>query len=127
MNVKCPSCSGLAWLQDLKSANGRTRCPLCCGNGFIARALPAGQVVKLTSSDCGLTRQKYWTPQNGTGSFRGIPVAGKAVATDGVLLIIEQSNGQMFIGHRDNFIRDREKSTKAEKKERNDSANAEER
>src|SRR5881275_2219553 len=101
MNVTCPKCNGdgrtLQKVQDrlykygkLITLEDRRRCPLCCGNGFIARSLPAGQVVKLTASDLGLTRQKYWTPQNGTGSFRGISIAGKAVATDGVLLIIEQ-------------------------------------
>ncbi len=127
MNVKCPNphCS-FGKVPDKSTLNGFVRCPLCCGNGFIARSLPSGQEVKLVASDLNLTRHKYWQPMDAGGIIRGLPhVQGKAIATDGCLVIIEQANGEHFIGHIDNF--EENKKQHSERRSRLDAENTQER
>jgi len=43
----------------------------------------------------------------GTGSIHGLPITGRAIATDGVLIVLEQPNGQHFIGNLANWVRDK--------------------
>ena|SRR2546429_237068 len=127
MNVKCPNlhCS-FGKVPDKTTLNGFMRCPLCCGNGFIARSLPSGREVKLVASDLNLTRPKYWQPMDAGGIIRGLPhVQGKAIATDGCLVVIEQANGEHFIGHIDNFEANKKQNERSEK--RSDAVNTQER
>ena len=115
MNIACPSCSGYGRLPDLKAIEGKTRCPLCSGRGTIQPSLPVPDEVKLVASDLGFTRAKYWRPMQDNGSIHGIPVSGKAIATDGCLIVIEQADGSLFTGHLDNFVKDKITKDKKEK------------
>jgi len=90
--------------------NGNGRCPICAGRGFLIESLPTPDEVKVVASDLGFVKPGNWRLMDGTGSLHGLPVSGKAIATDGVLLVLELPSGQRFIGHLDNFIRDKKPS-----------------
>jgi len=107
--TKCPNyeCT-LGRVPDRSMPNGLVRCPICAGKGFIAMTLPIPNEPRMVASDLGFTRGKYWRPMTATGSLHGLPVTGKAVATDGVLVILELPNGQQFIGHLASFVRVKE-------------------
>ncbi len=81
----------------------------------------------LASSDFGFVKEKLWRPAFGTGFFHGIPVSGKAIATDGVLLVVEREDGQLFVGHLANFVRPEKPKALHERKKKEDMENAIER
>ena len=82
--------------------------------------LPIPVEPKVSSSDIGFTSQKYWREMNVLGSLHGIPVAGKAIATDGVLVVLELSDGSRFTGHLNNFIRVKQPGAKHDRVEKID-------
>ena len=111
MNYACPNyeCTQ-GRVPDRSSVNGNGRCPICAGRGFLIESLPTPDEVKVVASDLGFVKPGNWRLMDGTGSLHGLPVSGKAIATDGVLLVLELPSGQRFIGHLDNFIRDKKPS-----------------
>ena len=121
MNHACPNyeCTQ-GRVPDRSTANGMGRCPICAGRGFLTSSLPVPDEVKLVASDLGFTRSSNWRPMDSTGSLHGLPVSGKAVATDGVLIVLELPSGQRFIGHLDNFIKDKKESSTWQAKEKVD-------
>jgi hypothetical protein len=121
MNYACPNleCSQ-GRVYDRNGVNGSLPCQICAGRGFIASSLPVPPEVKLVASDLGFTRNANWRPMDGTGSLHGLPVSGKAVATDGVLIVLELASGQRFVGHLDNFLRDKKSTTSQGKQSKMD-------
>ncbi len=91
-------------IPDRRTVNGFVRCPLCCGRGELNPSLPAGAEIKLVASDLGFTRPGYWRPMDKAGSIHGLHISGRAIATNGVLVILELPAGHHFIGHLANFI-----------------------
>jgi hypothetical protein len=52
----------------------------------------------------GKTAQRDWRPTQGIGTINGIPTfTGKALATNGILVIIARPCGDRVIGHLESF------------------------
>jgi hypothetical protein len=122
MNVQCPTCREnlgrtLQWVDERSSRYGRLfkiqamrSCPTCHGTGHVPAALPEGQFIAdpLCPSDFSLVKGKTWRVASGHGSINGLPgFAGKAIATDGILVAIERADGSVVLGHLDTFVRER--------------------
>lgn len=119
---KCPNyeCT-LGRVPDRSSPNGLTRCPVCAGKGFLMMTLPIPIQPKVFASDLGFTKgSTHWREMSAMGSLRGLPITGKAIATDGVLVIIEQPDGRQFTGHLENFIRVKQPSKKTARQPKED-------
>ena len=121
MNYKCPNIECvLGRVPDRKSINGLAFCPICHGKGYIPESLPIPNEEKVVASDVGMTRPGHWRPASGIGAISGIPsFAGKAIATDGCLVVIERVDGQRVIGHMDSFVVAKQAKQRG-KKEKND-------
>jgi hypothetical protein len=117
MKVTCPTCSGIGrTLQDVLVRDTRygrlfkrqdmRRCPSCFGIGRIAASRPEGRNVEVVASDVGLTQRTLnWRKLDKFGMIHGLPrFAGHAFATDGILVAIRLSDGQVAIGHLDSFV-----------------------
>lgn len=105
MNYKCPNVDCvLGRIADRKSVNGLAYCPVCHGKGYLPESLPIPNEDKIFSSDLNITRPKHWRPLSLVGSIHGIPsFSGKAIATDGILVVIERPDGSRVEGHLENF------------------------
>lgn len=124
--VPCPKCHGsghiLGKVQTrhglrygkLFLVDGEVRCPHCAGSGKTSLSLPIPPELEVVPSDVGILKAKFgWRPMNKIGSIRGLPsFAGKAFATNGILVAIRKADGSVVIGHLGSFEELRERSEK---------------
>jgi hypothetical protein len=88
--------------------NGLTICPLCHGHGSIPVSLSIPKAQVLFFPELGFQKEKRWRamPEDFVtfGSIRGLPqYSGTAIATDGILVVIEKPDGIKIVGHLDSF------------------------
>jgi len=118
MTTSCPRCHGIGRTfqhvpaRDFKygkllSREELRQCSHCHGIGRIGTSLAQVKPQECFSSDYAIVVPKAWRPMSAAGHIHGIPsFVGKAIATDGVLVIIERVDGLQVIGHLESFIRD---------------------
>lgn len=126
MNYKCPNadCES-GHVADRRSINGLLYCPVCHGKGYLEESLPIPNEQKIFSSDLDFTKPKNWRPFTKSGSIHGIPsFNGKAIATDGVLVVIERPQGDRVIAHLDSFIPVKQAKRNGSAKEKKPDVNA---
>lgn len=122
MNYKCPNVDCvLGRIADRKSVNGLAYCPVCHGKGWLPESLPIPNAETVFSSDLNITRPKHWRPCTGVGAINGLPsFNGKAIATDGILVVIERPDGTRVEGHLDSFQFAKREKKSREKSEKVD-------
>ncbi len=83
------------------------RCGMCHGLGHLGASLPPGADIDIAAiDDVGVNRRLLdWRPIDKVGAITGLPhFAGKAFATNGILVAIRRDDGQVVIGHLDSFV-----------------------
>ena len=119
MTTACPQCQGVgrAWkivptrefkYGKLLSMKELRQCSTCYGKGQVVMSLPQSTAQVLFFPELGFQKEKRWRamPEDFAcfGSIRGLPqYTGTAIATDGILVIIEQSDGRKVVGHLNSF------------------------
>ena len=113
---------------DKKTTNGLAICPLCHGHGSIPISLSIPKAQVLFFPELGFQKEKRWRamPEDfaTVGSIRGLPqYTGTAIATDGVLVIIEQLDGKKVVGHLNSFESVKKEKTGNRKREKKPDVN----
>ena len=104
--TKVPTRNGLRY-GKLSTREEMRQCPVCHGIGHLSATLPPGADIDIAAIDAvGVNRRLLdWRAIDKVGAITGLPhFAGKAFATNGVLIAIRRDDGQVVIGHLDSFV-----------------------